>query len=93
MAVKVFFSLPSPLKEMAGGITEMDCRGGTVKEAVMELQEERPALRDKILDKEGKIDKGFFIFLNKLNLRDTGGLDAIIHEGDVIRVLPIAAGG
>lgn len=91
--MKVTFSLPSPFKEMADGITEMECRGSTVSDVVSELQEKCPALKDKIINKDGNIDKGFFIFLNKLNLRDSGGLNTVVHEGDVIKVLPIAAGG
>lgn len=91
--MKITLSLPSPLKEMAGGVTELECRGGTVAEVVLELQEKCPSLQDKIINKDGKIDKGFFIFLNKLNLRDAGGLTTTVHEGDTIKVLPIAAGG
>jgi MoaD family protein len=78
---------------MVDGVTAINCTGGTLADALTDLQRTYPALGSRILDRDGKIDKGLFILLNKRNVRDLDGLNTPVREGDEIKVLPIAAGG
>lgn len=74
-----------------GGNTRMDCEGATVAEALADCAAREPRLRTRIFREDGTVWVG--VFLNGKNIRQAGGFDAALSDGDEIRVLPPIAGG
>jgi sulfur-carrier protein len=73
------------------GVTRMDCDGATVAEALADCVAKEPRLRDRVYRDDGSVWVG--VFLNGKNVRQVGGLDSQINDGDEIRILPPIAGG
>ena len=69
---------------------ELECEGATVEEVITAAIATEPRLEPRIY-KDGKLYVG--VFVNDRNMRALGGLEAPVSDGDVIRVLPLIAGG
>jgi sulfur-carrier protein len=82
--------LPVGLSGTAG-VTRMECEGATVAEALADCVVREPRLRDRVYRPDGSVWVG--VFLNGKNIRQGGGLDSPLAEGDEIRILPPIAGG
>jgi molybdopterin converting factor small subunit len=81
--------LRAPLKELAGGRTDLDLDGRTVGELMQALEREHPALAGWILDERGLIRRHVNVFVNGQNGRE----DTPIAPGDRVHVLPAITGG
>ena len=75
----------------SAGTTRMDCEGATVAEALADCVAREPRLRDRVYRDDGSVWVG--VFLNGKNVRQVGGLDSQLNDGDEIRILPPIAGG
>jgi sulfur-carrier protein len=81
--------LRGPLKQMAGGEADHSVDGGTVGEALRELERSRPALDGWILDERGRIRRHINVFVNGEQERE----DTAVSRDDKIDVLPAISGG
>jgi sulfur-carrier protein len=88
--VRASIRLPVSLAGATGG-TRMECEGATVAEALTDCVAKEPRLRDRIYRPDGSVWVG--VFLNGKNIRQAGGLDSPLSDGDEIRILPPIAGG
>jgi molybdopterin converting factor small subunit len=69
----------------------LECAGATVGEALADCLEKEPRLRSRIFREDGSLWVG--VFLNGRNVRQKGGLDSPLADGDELRILPPIAGG
>jgi sulfur-carrier protein len=69
----------------------MECEGTDVREALADCVAREPRLKTRIFREDGSIWVG--VFLNGRNIRQAGGLDSPLSDGDQIRLLPPIAGG
>jgi MoaD family protein len=69
----------------------MECRGRTVAEALADCVAREPRFKERIFREDGTVWVG--VFLNGRNVRQTGGLEQALGDGDEIRLLPPIAGG
>jgi MoaD family protein len=75
----------------AAGTSHLECHGDTVAEALADCVEQEPRLRSRIYREDGTVWVG--VFLNGKNVRQAGGLDTPLTEGDEIRIMPPIGGG
>ena len=75
----------------AAGTSRLECRGDTVGEALADCVDREPRLRSRVFREDGTVWVG--VFLNGRNVRQGGGLDTPLAEGDEIRIMPPIAGG
>jgi MoaD family protein len=73
------------------GPRAMECRGRTVAEALADCVAREPRFKERIFREDGAVWVG--VFLNGRNVRQTGGLEQTLGDGDEIRLLPPIAGG
>jgi molybdopterin synthase sulfur carrier subunit len=69
---------------------DLECEGATVEDVVKAAIAAEPRLEPRIY-KDGKLYVG--VFVNDRNMRNLGGFEAPVTDGDVIRIMPPIAGG
>ena len=86
MAVTVL--LPSLLAEQAGGQKTFELDATSVGAALRELP-----VRDLLLDERGELRPLVNVYVEGVDARERGGLDAELRDGETIRVVAAIAGG
>lgn len=91
----ITFMIPGPLRHLAGNRGEVRVEGaaGTVGEALSLLWNDCPGVRDRVLTELGEVRQHINIFVDGLNIRDSGGLSAPVRDGAEIYILPAVSGG
>jgi sulfur-carrier protein len=87
---KASIKLPPGIAGKDGPAT-MECEGRDVAEALADCVAREPRLKARIFREDGSVWVG--VFLNGRNIRQAGGLDISLADGDEIRLLPPIAGG
>ena len=90
MAIKV--SIPTLLREHAGGKTVIEAKGDTVKAALDDVCTQFPALGAKIFDR-GQVRMHLNLFLNEEDVRYLDELSTKVKDGDALDIIPSVAGG
>ncbi len=90
MAIKV--QIPTPMREQAGGQSEVEVAGGTVKAALDDLVRRHPGLGAKLFD-NGKLRPYINVFVNDEDIRYLDDLDTAVKDGEVVALIPAVAGG
>lgn len=88
----IVVQIPSPMREQAGGHTEVTVTGGTVKAALADLIAQYPALEAKLFDK-GEIRPYVNVFVNDEDIRFLDEMDTAITDGVIVALVPAVAGG
>jgi len=90
MAIKV--EIPGPLREQAGGNTDVTVTGATVGAALADLVKQHPALEPKLFQ-NGTIRPYINVFINNEDIRYLDEMDTAVTDGVVIALIPAVAGG
>ena len=81
--------LRAPLKDLAGGNTELDLPGRTVGEVLRALEHGWPKTVGWVLDEQGRVRRHVSVFVNGERVREDAGVAA----DDLLTVLPSISGG
>jgi molybdopterin converting factor small subunit len=90
MAIKI--EIPAPLREQAGGNTEVSVAGGTVGAALANLVKQHPALEPKLFQ-NGALRPYINIFVNNEDIRYLDEMETKLTDGVVVALIPAVAGG
>jgi molybdopterin converting factor small subunit len=82
-------TLRAPLKDLAGGTSDLQVEGSTVGEVLRGLEATHPKLEGWILDEHGRVRQHVNVFVNGERLKE----DAPVAAGDRLHVLPSISGG
>jgi MoaD family protein len=91
MSVKV--QIPLPLRGSTGGMSEVEATGGSIREIISDLVASYPAIRERLFMGDEELNRFVSIFVQGQDVRLLEGLETTVKEGDVITILPLAAGG
>ena len=91
MAVKV--RIPTPLRPLAGGASELTLQPGTVGEVLASLETDFPGFHDRLYDERGEIRRFVNIYVNGEDVRFLQGLASALKDNDEISIVPAVAGG
>jgi molybdopterin converting factor small subunit len=80
--------LPSLLAEQAGGQKQFELDAATVGDVLRALP-----VRDLLFDERGELRPLVNVYVDRIDARDRGGLDAELGGGETIRVVAAIAGG
>lgn len=90
--MKATMLLPAVLAERAGGSRTLEVSGRTLGEVLDHVAVEHAELVEVIRGRQG-ISRFMNIYVNQIDVRDSGGLQTRIEAGDEITVVPAVAGG
>jgi molybdopterin converting factor small subunit len=82
-------TLRAPLKDLAGGNSELTLEGGSVQEVLRALEREHPRTVGWVLDEQGRIRQHVNVFVNGEPTRE----DLPLAPEDRVHVLPSITGG
>ena len=89
----VTVKIPTPLRPITGGQSEVKIEGATVGEVLRKMDAKYAGFVERVLD-DGKNVKRFInVFVNEDNIRDKKELETEVKNGDTISILPSIAGG
>src|ERR1051326_4911483 len=92
-ATTIDVNIPGPLRVYCGNASSVAVSGGTVREALADMEREMPALYVNVCDETGAVRKHIGVFVNEDHIRDLNGLDSRLESGDVLTILPAVSGG
>jgi molybdopterin synthase sulfur carrier subunit len=81
--------LRSPLKDLAGGASELHVEGGSVLDVLRALERQHPKIAGWVLDEHGRIRQHVSVFVNAEMTRE----DVPLSSDDRVHVLPSITGG
>ena len=90
--MSVTVKVPTPLRPMVGGQSEVRVEGSTVGEVLRNLDGQHKGFAERVV--EGQSVRRFInVYVNEDNIRDHKELDTPVKSGDTISILPSIAGG
>jgi molybdopterin converting factor small subunit len=97
MAMKItveFLSLPNIVRKIGSKSVVLDFSGATVNELVREIAGKYGSDVQKfLLDDSGSLDMSLALMLNKQEWVRHNQMDRPLHDGDLVSIMILAAGG
>ena len=91
--MSISVKIPTILRTYTGGTGDVTVSGGTLQDALADLDAQYPGIGARVLDDEGRLRRFVNVYVNDEDVRFTGGLETGLADGDQIVVLPAVAGG
>jgi sulfur-carrier protein len=91
MAVTV--RIPTTLRPLAGGNSQVQVEGSTVGEVLKALDAAHPGFTDRLLDESGALRKFVNVFVSDDDVRYLDGLNTAVPAGTTVSIIPAVAGG
>jgi molybdopterin synthase sulfur carrier subunit len=85
--------IPTPLRSITKGNTEVRAEGGTVAQVVEDLERQFPGLRERLVDEHGELRRFVNIYVNEEDIRFVEGKKTALKDGDTLSIVPAIAGG
>jgi sulfur-carrier protein len=85
--------IPTTLRPMAGGKSEVEVEGATVGEVLKSLDAAHPGFSDRLLDDDGNLRKFVNVFVADDDVRFMDGLQTPVPDGETVAIIPAVAGG
>ena len=91
MAVTV--RIPTQLRSLTGGASEVSLDGGTVAEVLKQLDAQHAGFGERIFDESGALRRFVNVFVADEDIRFLQNLDTPVAPGQVVSIVPAVAGG
>lgn len=91
MAVKV--RIPTTLRTLTGGESEVEVEGATVSEVLASLESAHPGFRERLLDADGALRRFVNVFVADDDIRFMDGVETAVDDGVTVSIIPAVAGG
>ena len=91
--MSVLVRIPTPLRPLAGGQSELSEEGTSVKEILDNLITRFPAMRERMMDESGELRRFINIYVNEEDIRFREGVATPISPGDEVSIIPAIAWG
>jgi len=91
--VPVTVRIPTQLRPLAGGASEVAVDGSTVGEVLKALDAAHPGFGERIFDDGGGLRRFVNVFVAEEDIRFLDGVATPVTDGTVVSVVPAVAGG
>ncbi len=85
--------IPTQLRPLSGGNSEVSVDGATVAEVLKALEAAHPGFADRLFDEEGKLRRFVNVFVAEEDIRFLEGVDTPVADGTTVSIVPAVAGG
>ncbi len=85
--------VPTTLRTLTGGKSEVEVEGSTVGEVVTALDAAHPGFADRLLDENGGLRRFVNVFVADDDVRFLEGMDTKVPDGETVSIIPAVAGG
>lgn len=91
--MSVSVRIPTTLRTLTGGQSEVSVEGKTVREVLANLDAAHSGFSERLLDEDGQLRRFVNVFVDDEDIRFVDGLDTPVPEGDTVSIIPAVAGG
>ena len=91
MAVNVI--IPTPLRNLTGGLDTVQIEAGSVSELVKALETAYPGIGNRLSDESGNLRRFINIYVNGEDIRFLQVAETPLKSGDEVSIVPAIAGG
>lgn len=91
--MSVTIRIPTTLRTLTGGDSEVQVEGSTVGEALGALDVAHPGFKERLFDEDGNLRRFVNVFLADDDVRYLDGVSTPVPEGETISIIPAVAGG
>lgn len=91
--MSVTVKIPTQLRTLTGGASEVEGAGATVSALIEDLERHHPGIRERIVDESGALRRFVNIYLDDEDVRFLEGIDTRLEEGAKVSIIPAVAGG
>ncbi len=91
MAVTIV--IPTPLRQFAGGKSEIDVEATTAGEALEKLTTEHADLKKHLYNDQNSLRSFVNVYVGDEDIRHTGGENTSVKDGETMMIVPSIAGG
>jgi molybdopterin converting factor small subunit len=91
--MSVTVRIPTTLRTLTGGQSEIAVEGGTVGDVLKALDAAHPGFADRLLDDAGGLRRFVNVFVADDDVRFLQGLETPVPDGTTVSIIPAVAGG
>ena len=91
--MSVIIRVPTTLRTLTAGQSEIAVDGPTVADALESLESAYPGFRERILDDAGELRRFVNVFVSDDDIRFIDGLATPVSAGETLSIVPAVAGG
>jgi molybdopterin synthase sulfur carrier subunit len=91
--MSVTVRVPTTLRALTGGASEVEVEGDTVAAVLENLESVHPGFKDRLLDADGSLRRFVNLYVADDDVRFREGLDTAVSDGDTVSIIPAVAGG
>ena len=91
--MSVNIRIPTTLRTLTGGTSEVQVEGSTVGDALSALETAHPGFKERLFDDEGNLRRFVNVFVADDDVRYLDGVGTVVPEGETISIIPAVAGG
>ena len=85
--------VPTQLRTLTGGASEVEAEGSTVGEILKALDAAHPGFAERLFDETGKLRRFVNVFVADEDVRFLQGLDSLVAPDQTVSIVPAVAGG
>ena len=89
----VTIRVPTQLRQLTGGASEVAVEGGSVSEALKALDAAHPGFSERLYDESGGLRRFVNVFVAEEDIRFLDGVETPLTDGQTISIVPAVAGG
>jgi molybdopterin converting factor small subunit len=91
VAIKV--RIPTQLRTLSGGASEVELDGATVADVLKALDTEHPGFGERLFNDDGTLRRFVNVFVAEEDIRFLEGVDTPVTDGQTLSIVPAVAGG
>ena len=91
--MSVTVRVPTTLRTLTAGASEVEVDGATVGDALAALDQAHPGFGERLLDDDGNLRRFVNVFVADDDVRFMDGLATPIPDGETLSIIPAVAGG
>lgn len=91
--MSVTITIPTALRQFAGGLSQFEVEAATAGEALNQLSSQFAELKRHLYNDENKLRSFINVYVNEEDIRHQSGSETPVKDGDTLMIVPSIAGG